>query len=239
MTPAGIGMDRNLNVVIRGHVRNSFDTNILYTFLKDLKKFFDIDIYIHTWNVKQTSLSWRHLEPDFTPVTESLLKDYFEDLYGLVRHVIIDDENHVDLHGELDGLVANTRTPLLGWKRYVYGQNTILKYLYDTAGPHGCVLNIRFDLFSNSFTFPYDDVLRFVLESYEERHTTNVFMKQGLYCGIDNIVIGSPLTMHALTNYVHRNLDHMISRHPDVSHPEYLFPIANDMLFDRYPENPL
>ena len=218
-----------LVLVIRGHVRNSFDTNVLYNFVKDLSSVFNIMIYIHTWNVKQTSMSWRKIQQDDTKITEDVLKEYFKDLYKYVQHVIIDDDKNIELNGETNGLLAKTKTSLLGWKRCVYGQYRILKHVRGIFARE-TVVNTRFDLFSNSYVFTYDEVLNFVINSYGKRPTQNMFLRPGMYCGVDNVIVGTAETTFALANYLHHNLDHLVSVNPDVVHPEFFTVLADEVV---------
>lgn len=223
---------KDLVLVLRGHIRNSFDTNILYDFVTDLSASFNLKIFIHTWAIKATSLSWRKISQDNTEITEDFLKEYFKELYKHVQHVIIEDDKQVELIGNTEGMTAKTKTPIIGWKRYIYGQYKILEHVRNTLGDER-VVNTRFDLFSNSYVFPYDDVKQFVLDAYNIHSNKNLFLKPGKYCGVDNIIIGSVHTMFYLVNYLHTNADALIQANPDVVHPEFFFYIANEVM-----ENP-
>ena len=44
-------------IIIRGHIRNSFETKELYNLIKYLSEKYTIKIYIHSWSVKQNNIS--------------------------------------------------------------------------------------------------------------------------------------------------------------------------------------
>lgn len=216
-----------MKITIRGHVRNAFSTDELYTLLKELSTKYPIEIYIHTWNKKQNNISWRPIENDDTIVNTLVLKSYFRDVFDYVREVIIEDDSAIELNGNLSGTMASTRTNILGWKRYIYGQYIVLQSVYDQSNEDEFVLNTRFDLFTNSYVFPYDEILRFIEKNYTTSHKTNVFMREGFYCGVDNIIIGSAKTNYMLMKHIHMNLDSILLENRTIKNPEFFVPIAN------------
>ena len=72
-------------IFIRGHIRNSFNDKGLYNLIKSIIKFHktDIKIYIHTWNIYSSNLSWRKIEKNKRNVNPSIIKHYFQDLRDL------------------------------------------------------------------------------------------------------------------------------------------------------------
>jgi hypothetical protein len=58
-------------LILRGHIRDSFDNNNLYELIKSIyEKNGDLMIYIHTWSIFQNNLSWRKMDNIFIEVTE-------------------------------------------------------------------------------------------------------------------------------------------------------------------------
>ena len=221
-----------MKIVIRGHIRNSFTTDELYILLKYLSEKYDIQIYIHTWNKKQNNISWRGIENDPTEITNDTIKTYFKDLFKFVHEIIIEDDEDIELYGNLDGKLASSKTNTLGWKRYIYGQYRVIKHVYDTSDDKDeFLLNIRFDLFTNSYVFPYDEIIKFVDANYGINHTNNVFLKEGKYCGVDNIIIGSVSTNYKLVSAIHFGLDYILEGNKALKNPEFVVPIANDMIY--------
>ncbi|AGE56515.1 hypothetical protein ATCVNEJV2_091R [Acanthocystis turfacea Chlorella virus NE-JV-2] len=225
-----------LKIAIRGHVRDSFSTNKLYEFLKRLTQMYDTQFYIHTWDVKQVSMSWRPMKDDPTPVTEHRINTYFRDLAKNIKVIFIENDSEARLSGNTEGKLASTRTPVLGWKRYVYSQFRILEHLYLVAKDENeFLLNMRFDLFSNSYVFPMEEVVRFVVKSRARPNLReNVFMRDGMYCGVDNIFAGTIKSNYELLEILHDAVDELVDAKPDIKNPEFFFPIANELLKDGW-----
>ena len=49
-------------ILLRGHIRNSFDTQYLYELMQYLSNNYNIEIYIHTWDIIQNNISWREIK---------------------------------------------------------------------------------------------------------------------------------------------------------------------------------
>lgn len=218
-------------IVIRGHIRNSFTTNDLYNLLKYLSEKYTIKIYIHTWSIKQNNVSWRPIENDFTEINIEYFQSYFQDLFKFVKKIIIEDDTNIKLYGNVDGKMVLTKTNMLGWKRYIYGQHKIIKYLYHKKyHKNKFLLNIRFDLFTNSFIFPYDEIINFINNNYIN-NTKNIFLRDGEYCGIDNIIIGTIKTNYQLLSSIHYHLDDILVDNKNLEHPEFIFFRVNNLIF--------
>lgn len=219
-----------MNIVIRGHIRNAFETEELYELLKCMADKYDIKIFIHTWDKKQNTLSWRHIKEDSTPVTTELIRSYFKDIFVHVKKIIIESDSDIELHGNVEGKLASSRTSLLGWKRYVYGQHRIIKHVYDSVEKNEFLLNIRFDLFTNSYVFPLEEITSFIKKNYGITHCQNKFLREGNFCGIDNITVGSIESQYTLISKIHFCLDDILEYHQDLKHPEFAFRIAHTIL---------
>jgi hypothetical protein len=226
----------SLKVAIRGHVRDSFSTNKLYDFLRRLTQIYDTEFYIHTWDVKQVSMSWRPMKEDPTPVTERRIHTYFRDLAKHIKIIFIENDSEARLVGNLEGKLASTRTPILGWKRYVYSQFRVLEHLYLVAKDENeFLLNTRFDLFSNSYVFSLEEIIHFVVKMRARPDLReNVFMRDGMYCGVDNIIAGTIKSNYELVEILHDAVDELVEAKPDIKNPEFFFPIANELLKDGW-----
>lgn len=151
--------------IIRGHIRESFQNNKLLDFLLKVNLLYDIDIYIHTWNVFSNGISWRDVPTNINTVTNDEIYGYFTDvLKPKIKHIIIEDDSKIELIGSTDGRVCGA--PKKGWKNMWYGQHKILKYIKDniTNYNHELIINMRFDLFGNYFT---GDESRYILKLNE------------------------------------------------------------------------
>lgn len=221
-------------IIIRGHIRNSFDTSELYDLIKYLSLNYQIKIYIHTWSIKQNNLSWRFIKNDFTKIDINYIKLYFKDLFIFIKKIIINSDDNIKLYGNLDGKILSTKTNILGWKRYIYGQYKILNYLNKyIIDKNRFILNIRFDLFTNSYIFPYNEIINFINDNYNTDHKKNIFLRKGEYCGIDNIIIGSIKTNYELILFIHNNLDNILlyKENENLIHPEFIISRINNLLY--------
>ena len=76
-------------IVIRGHVRNSFETNQLYNFIEELHNIYpDLKIFIHTWNIFANNISWRNIDVNSAQVNEERINNYFGKLSNCIKHII-------------------------------------------------------------------------------------------------------------------------------------------------------
>jgi len=203
-------------LILRGHLRDSFKDERLYRFIKDLsERYTDLKLYIHTWSVLQSKISWRLLEENVSPVTESLLLDYFKDLAPRIKKIIIDNDEEIQLIGATEGLIRRTQAPLIGWKRYWYGKYQIAKYLKETANPTESVINTRFDIFH----LPYYSLGEGELFSFLQanpRPIKNRFLRDGCFPGMDNFYIGTVDSQFRLAEQFHYKLDYIIDFHKNI-----------------------
>jgi hypothetical protein len=212
-------------LLLRGHIRNSFNTPYLYELIQYLSNNYNIEIYIHTWNIIQNNISWREIKENKIPVTNELIYDYFKDLKHLIKHIIIDNDKNLKLFGNTKGYVY--KAPCLGWKNMWYGKYRIINYLFQNSHLFNSkppidqlVINLRFDIFTNSQVFEGINVVKFInniayyTSLYNNNLKKNIFIKNIPNCyGIDNIYIGNINTMYKLINHFHFNLDNIMLRY--------------------------
>jgi len=209
-------------LLLRGHIRDSFDNNDLYNLVADISDIVDnLEIHIQTWNIVQSNISWREIEQDNTIVNEYLIQNYFRRLN--IKIIIILDDSQIKLIGETSGFVCNTKMPLGGWKNMIYGIYQGIKNIkeYYKDQEH-IVLNMRFDVLRNSFGFKKKQILDFVEANCEIVPKINVFLKNEPFLGCDNAFIGSINTMHGLIYRLHSTLDDILKNYPDIFHQEYI-----------------
>ena len=218
-------LKQSLNVILRGHIRDSFQKRNLYDYLHELTKTYSINIYLHTWNIYQSSLSWRELDTDSNVVNEEVICNYFKDL-PLVK-IIIDDDKFVNLTGNVEGVVSRTLCPVRAWKYMWYGKQKIFEYVMKHSDNSINTLNLRFDLFSNNTTnkhFRKSEINEFPskIKSSNKIH----FLVSELRPGIDNIYGGNIKLCYKLANYFLHNLDSISADYNNHIHQEYLVPIV-------------
>ena len=233
-------------ILLRGHIRNSFDTPYLYEFIQYLSNNYNIEIYIHTWDIIQNSISWREIKENNIPVNNELIYDYFKDLKHLIKHIIIDNDKNLKLFGNTKGLIY--KAPCLGWKNMWYGKFRIIQYLFQNSHlfkmkppVDQLIVNIRFDIFSNSQVFESINIFKFInniayyTSLYNQVLRKNIFIKNVACCyGVDNIYIGNINTMYKLIGHFHHNLDKIMLRYKNnrkIQVQEALVFLENKRLF--------
>jgi hypothetical protein len=211
-------------LILRGHIRDAFNSADLYNIINEIYILFpDLQIYIHTWNVYSNGISWRKIETNNNIVDVQVIYNYFRDLQSLIRHVIIDDDKRITLIGKITGNINNGPAPLIGWKNYWYGQYKIIDYIYNLNIPKNInVLNLRFDILTNSNKINSKSVIDFVQKNSSNTFTKNVFTRDEEYNGIDNIYIGNINTMHKLAYKFFYDLDNILDQNQDTIHQEKL-----------------
>lgn len=202
-------------VILRGHIRVSFSDDRLYLLIKELSQTNDkLSIYIHTWNVIQSTLSWRSINEDTTLITDEFIYNYFKDLKSFIKLIIIDDDKNIELIGRVDGTVlCNNICPLKGWKFMWYSKFKIIKHiLIHEKDKKEVVVNIRFDVFNNSNILDYNRVLNFINETKNNEFKRNYFLSEKPFTGVDNIYMGVMDTMDTLISNLHTNLDNIMEK---------------------------
>jgi len=220
-------------LMIRGHIRDSFSNKQLYTLIKNINNIVpNLKIYIHTWNVFANSLSWRQINPNYTLVTENTIYEYFNDIAYLILKIIIDDDNNIKLIGHLDGYIC--RVPKKGWKNYWYGKFSIIDHIYtQKINNDSLVINLRFDVLSNSCPIKSDDILNLIKMNKNTKFNKNIFLTNYFYSGIDNFYLGNIDTMHKLIRHFYYNLDNILEMIIEFKNQEHLVYIINNYLFKQ------
>jgi hypothetical protein len=218
-------------LILRGHIRESFDNDDLYNLISELAQTYPIEIYIHTWNIQSSNVSWRHIEQNNNQVTYDRIFTYFRDLKPLIKNIIKDDESKVKLIGKTEGCVAGSYAPLKGWKYYWHGKYRIAAYLYDHFDPETKpVVSMRFDILTSSVAFDSNRILEFIAHHKDDNFKMNSFITEGEYIGCDNLYIGSVKTNYLLTKQFEQNMDKICEANRHISNQELLAPIINQLL---------
>lgn len=220
-------------LILRGHIRNSFDTPDLKQWVAHLCQLDPhLHIYIHTWHVFANSISWRHILPNTKRVTETTITEYFGELTPHIKHIIIDDDSQITLRGNLQGKINNYMAPVKGWKNYWYGKYQIVHHVtHQPIHFQDMVINTRFDVMHIPFNpLTHDQMIAFIQENRGKVFTKNKFLYDEQHAGIDNLYVGNVQTMYLLTHHFHYHLDDILEKHHlDVQ--ENLVFLINDELF--------
>ena len=94
------------------------------------------------------------------------------------------------------------------------------------------VVNLRFDLFSNSNNFDKNLIIDFIKKNNEIKFTKNEFLFDYEANGIDNIYIGNIATMYKLTNKFFYELDDILCKNNNTRNQERLVYRINEQIFN-------
>jgi hypothetical protein len=224
----------NLIIILRGHIRNSFTDNKLYDLIKEISQNYNILIYIHTWNIQQSNISWRPIDKIDNIITNELINNYFiktgdKDLSLFIKNIIIEDDKNIKLNGNLEGIIG-AGCPILGWKRYIYSLYQITNYVRNFSN-NEFIINLRFDIFSNSNNITKNQILELINNNYNIIFKKNIFIYDTLTYGIDNVICGNSETMYKLFKYFNENLDYIISKNKSIKNQEFLLFLENELIF--------
>lgn len=211
--------------MIRGHVRDSFQDDQLDQFLLLLGKEFDVSIHIHTWNVSEArkGSSWRHLDfQNLFLVDRYKYTSYFSLLnQKKIKHLYIDDDSKINLNGNLNGIICKTKCPVIGWKRMFWGQNMIIKKIYDSKKRYDAVLSIRPDLFTR-FNVSTKDIVKMIFD-FKSKQISFLNDRISDNCvEVDNCFIGKVDFVYELIKSMHEDLDSLLDRYPNTFYQESL-----------------
>jgi hypothetical protein len=220
-------------LIIRGHIRNSFDNKDLYHLVKKINDIVDnLIIYIHTWNIYANNISWREREVNNTQVTKEKINEYFCDLN--IVDIIIDDDKKIELIGNKKGNIYNGKMPIIGWKNYWYGKYKIIKHIHEkNIYNEEMVVNMRFDILENSNSLNENKIIEFITTNRKNNYSRNIFIHNYEWNGIDNIYIGNVDTMFKLIYYFYLFLDNILLTNAYTPHQERLVYRVNNNLFDN------
>lgn len=224
---------------LRGHIRGSFSNNQLYYLVKRLHADFDIKIYIHTWSIVQSNISWRDISLDATSVTREMIIHYFKDLAPIIEEIMIEDDKQIALIGPTEGFICKSKCPTVAWKNMWYGKHCMLDHIYHVEKELGTdlqtmpVLNMRFDVQTNFASLQYHNISPFLIEcrNIHGPITRNKFICNHFKQGIDNLYFGSIQTMYDLAKHFHLHLDTIVKNYPNVISQEELVFLENNRLY--------
>lgn len=218
ISPINKKKNKKLIIMIRGHIRNSFDDQCLNQLIQELSRQYNITVYLHTWNILQSNKSWRRLEKINTTVTETMITDYFN--YP-IKKIIIENEDTIELFGNTKGNISISLCPISCWKNMWYGMNQIMNAIDES--PETTILNIRFDIFTNrNRLFTSQSIQKLVEQNFNQYLRTNLFITKKPVIGIDNLIFGSIYSMRQLIHRFHHDLDSILEKYPQEIHQEYI-----------------
>lgn len=237
-------------LILRGHIRSAFNNNQLNNLVKEIYKIDnDLKIYIHTWNIFSSNISWREVNVDNTIVITEKVFDYFNEFRNIIKMIIIDDDKKIKLVGKTDGFVCDTLMPVKGWKNYWYGKYKLIYNMYNVYNlcnilnvyniynpikniirKNEVIVNMRFDILNNSNSFNHDIIINFIKSNSKRMFLRNHFLYDNEFTGCDNIYVGNIDTMFKLNRIFFYNLDLIEKNNIGLKNQEFLVMRINDKL---------
>ena len=211
-------------IMLRGHIRNSFSDNQLYNLIKDISTKNNIKIYIHTWDIIQSDKSWRKMNKIDINVNENLINSYFKDLSIYIKEIIVESDEHIHLEGSTNGYISLSQCPKIGWKNMWYGKKMLIDAINkDIVNIDEPIINLRFDIFTNSNSINHNFILGFINDNKNKKSNKIILISDREIMGIDNLYIGDFNTMFNLIYNFHYNLDDILQRHSVINQEFIVF----------------
>lgn len=218
---------KNLNLLIRGHIRNSFDDDKFINLIRAFSESYKLDIFIHTWNIVQNNISWRHVPEIKNDVSEEHIRLYFKEFEKNIKSIQIDDDSKIEHRGNTSGNIGFTPCPVLAWKNMYYGKMRLVDRVAEKVNGNEVAVQTRFDLLSNSFSPEVHDVIRFLKENYDsiaegDNQEKLRFIWMHPFIGIDNIYMASIRNMQKFVRYMYFDMDRILEFHKETRHQEHI-----------------
>jgi len=234
-----------MNLIIRGHIRSSLSNDGLRMLVEEMHKKKPVNIFIHTWENQQSSVSWRTMRDDPTPVSEDLVRSYFGRMSDSIKTVVVDSEEDVVIGGRNEGVVASSWAPILGYKRMFYGMMRGAELVAEKAEPDEMSLQMRFDALSNWASFKKNQILDFLDQRPEEWERIRFMIRPASSgrelelrfdrwtkwgpeyephwtTGVDNIYMASVKDMRDFLRHMYLNLDSVNDKYRSFIHQEWI-----------------
>ena len=212
--------------ILRGHIRESLEDSRLKDYVSLLKKIgHSVDLYCHTWHESEAKSSYRSLDRSrLFEVKRSHLTDYFAE--HEIKKIWIANDEKIELHGNLEGTLPNSKCPLVAWKRMWAGKHAVVSYLYHNRSyDYDLVVNCRYDLFTTAVC--YTPVKNLVKMTAGKSELSLKYPKYYRYLkGVDNYYCGPLNHIYDITSAFHYNLDEII--------PKYSIKGVHEELFYKY-----
>lgn len=214
-----------INLVLRGHIRSSFDDGRLKSFVDRICEEFDVGIYVQTWSIVQNGLSWRALEVVDDAVTEERVRGYLGG--DRIRSIRILDESEITHHGNTEGKIGRTPCPVLAWKNMYYGKFIASKSVLDRERPDSVNIQMRFDVLSNPFSPSERELLDYFVRDFNlfdgsDREERIRFMIMHCFLGMDNVYMATAEDMHRFISYMYYDMDRILKFHNRTRNQEHL-----------------
>jgi len=213
-----------LNLILRGHIRSSFEDERLRFLVGDIFNRFDVRMYVQTWNILQNSLSWRRLEEVSKRVCKGFVDGYMRP--HLAKKILVMDDSEIVHPGSIEGTIGRTKCPVLGWKNMYRGMLEAAEAVVANEDHDHPTLQMRIDILSNPFSPEKKEILDFIERDYEvakrDREERIRFLRMRCFLGVDNIYMARSSDMHRFISYMYYNMDRILEIHCGSKNQEHI-----------------
>ena len=221
--------DTEFYFYIRGHIRNSFNTDRLKNFMKLLKSYFpNIKFILQTWKHKEckNNESWKQIKEDNTIITKQIIENYFKD-ETITKQCLIIDEKSIELIGSTTGTISVGPCPKRGWKNMWYGIYKGLKHLDINSNKF--IVSFRYDYFNigQSANIDEEKIILFIKNNLDNEKIQFITYK---ILGTDNLYMGKYNKINTLIEKFHFKLDDILNINKKIFHQEYLVNIIAETI---------
>lgn len=222
--------DTEFYFYIRGHIRNSFQTDRLKNFVKLLKIYFpNIKFILQTWEKQEckNNESWKEITECNTIISKLTIENYFEDKDVTEQCLIIDEES-IELVGSTNGTIGVGPCPKQGWKNMWYGIYKGLEHL-DINSSNNVIVSFRYDYFDIHYRMGIDEekIIQFINNNLDNK---NIQFIRYQTTGTDNLYLGRYNKIKALIEKFHFKLDDVLDTHGGIYNQELLVNIIAETI---------
>lgn len=97
---------KKIAIAIRGHERETMSDKEMSDVIYEISNIYDVDIFIHTWNLSEASYSWRNVPSTRNQITEEKILNYFLKNKNQIKKIFIENDEEIELHGRIEGRIG-------------------------------------------------------------------------------------------------------------------------------------
>lgn len=240
-----------LIVILRGHIRDSLTNQKLFNFLKLLDSRYNLLVHLHTWDVSQSSQSWRKLNSQEYCVTDFMIQKYFDPL-NFTFYIESDNTFHENFNAYSGTVnIGKTTMPMKAYYQYIYNlfksfasfENIFNGRESDIKLKDCMCISMRVDFFANcnvcNFN-TYEDLFEKISRDIErkikashENHVT--FLSESVGC--DNYIQSTYHVLFKSFKNLFEQYASIIGENKDVRHQELILKkeMKGSKYFSLYP----
>ena len=221
-----------INLCIRGYIRNSFDSSELYNFVYALSEKYTLHIYIYTFSEKSGPSVYRpyYTNYDNSHITREIILNYFGELALYIRELKISINNYINIFGSFfdtgffeydDYDKINLKNISIDKYRHLF--KSIFNVNNMVKNDSILCVNLRFDIFTFLYKTAWDiglfekyidkpdygkylllnkNIILSHIEKCIKSNMYNMFFADHFYSGCDNIFFGKKNDIYKYSYYI-------------------------------------